>query len=451
MITRILSAVFAIVISLQVGTAQAQALTVSSGVNRAVSGVTQQSMRSRGFAANDPRYYGTLSAMSNVAGTAVGAAAGAGVVTLIGVTAPAWATVMLAAATTAAVGYGVTLALDGLINWLFHSDTLKVDQSSAANLSYSVDGFNVGDPVWVGFDSAGRKVYGSQPEPMARQLYYDGYRAQGVTQPSEPYCFAVGSGLYYCGNYSVLLDGTASISCGRGMYAVGGFCASYSYPLNTGTQNVTGQSLQQAVAALPDSELAKPLNPQVVADLSNHLWQQAAAQPGYQGLPYQQANPVTAAEAQTWMQQNPSMWPTVRDFVQPRPASDPTAYSLPLNPTAPSSQLQPTTQPNPNAVNPASEQPQVNLGADPAIPQPELEATPTAQQIMAPVLNLLPTLRNFMMPAGVGTCPVASFSVWNHSFQIDAHCTVIGQNQQIIQAFMFVAWSVLALLVLLRA
>ncbi|MEN3110394.1 hypothetical protein ACFONG_10270 [Uliginosibacterium paludis] len=451
MIARAFALLAALILTLHAASASAQALPVSRGVNRAVSGVTQQSMRSRGFAANDPRFYDTLSGMSGVAGSAVGSAAGAGVVVMLGATAPAWATAMLATAAAAAVGYGVTLAIDGLVNWLFHKDTMKVDQYQAANLSYSADGFGVGDIVWSGWDPAGRQVYGSDPNALAQELYYAAKRAQGIAQPSKPNCFSANSITYYCGNTSVSYGLRAEVSCGRGMLAVANVCTSYSYPLESTVQNVPGRTLQQAVAALPESELAKPLNPQIVADLANQLWQQAATQPGYRGLPYQQANPITASEAQTWMDQNPSYWPTVRDFVQPQPTTDPTSYSLPFNPTAPASQLQQTTNPNPNAVNPAAEQPQVNLGDDPAIPQPELEPTPTAQQILAPVLNLLPSLRNFMMPTGAGTCPVASFSVWSHSFQIDAHCTVIGQNQQIIQAFMFVAWSVLALLVLLRA
>jgi len=52
-----------------------------------------------------------------------------------------------------------------------------------------------------------------------------------------------------------------------------------------------------AVADVPELERIKPLNPLIVADIADAMWRQAAAAPGYAGIPYDAANPITAADA----------------------------------------------------------------------------------------------------------------------------------------------------------
>jgi hypothetical protein len=214
--------------------------------------------------------------------------------------------------------------------------------------------------------------------------------------------------------------------------------------------NITGATPQQAVTTLPQSELNKPLNPAVVAALANRAWQQAASQPGYDGLPYLQSNPITAPEVQRWIDNNPTFAPRVGDFVSPNPvtSSQPNPWGLPSNPTQ--SVTTPVSPVNPNVTNPAAQNPLTNLGSDPGIGSPTLETPPTAQQILDPVLNMLPGHRTFTASSHQGTCPKPTINLYG-SHVMDAHCTLIDQNKGVIQGAMTFAWAVIALFIILSA
>lgn len=417
-------------------------------VGRAVSGTLQDGMRARGFAANDPRFGNTISRVTPQLAGAVGGTAAA--ITVGAITAPAWVSAAVALLIGTVVTYGVTLALDGLVKWVFRADG-KIDQSSATNAAYGANGFNQGDRVWQYKRIDGVVVMGADADALARQFRYDDLKRQGVTNPSEPTCFANGSIGYFCGNYQVTLNGDAPVSCGRGMMAVGATCTSYDYPLPATVPSVQGQSLQQAVSALPAADLDKQLNPAIVAALANQAWQQAASQPGYDGLPYPQSNPITSTEAATWANANPQYTPTVRDFVSPNPttSAQPQPWALPQNPTSPVTS--PATTPNVGTTNPASQNPQANLGPDPGIGAPTLEPTPSAQQIIQPVLDLAPSLRGFQATSRPGTCPRPSFELLGRTLTLEAHCTLIDANKSIMQAAMGFAWVALALFIILSA
>jgi hypothetical protein len=427
--------------------AQAQPVAQPDRVGRAVSGSLQTGMQSRGFAMNDPRFGNTLArispSLSAVAGTA-------GAITVGAVTAPGWVSAALAIGVGAVLSYAVTVGIDALVKWLFRTDG-KIDQSSASNLAYGASGFNQGDLVWRYRRFDGAVVMGGDADSMARQFRYDDLVRQGVTNPSEPTCFANGSVGYFCGNYQVTLDGTAPVSCGRGMMAVGSVCTSYSFPLPAAVQPVQGQTAQQAVTALPASELGKQLNPAIVAALANQAWKNAASQPGYDGLPYPQSNPISATEVASWMAQNPSYAPTVGDFVAPNPTTtaNPSPWALPVNPTA--TNTAPATTPNANTTNPGAANPLQNLGVDPAIGAPTLEETPTAQMILQPILSLLPDLKAYSPSMSAGTCPKPTLSLFGKTQTFEAHCTILEDNRAAIHAAMLLAFTLLALFIILSA
>jgi hypothetical protein len=63
-------------------------------------------------------------------------------------------------------------------------------------------------------------------------------------------------------------------------------------------------------------------------------------------------------------------------------------------------------------TNPAASAPLVNLGSDPGIGSPSLEATPTGAQILQPLTQLMPDLKNFQVPAHQAVCPKPSFDLF---------------------------------------
>ncbi|MFG6448969.1 hypothetical protein ACG0Z6_12075 [Roseateles sp. BYS180W] len=425
-----------------------------SNVTRSVSGVMQDGMRARGFAANDPRFMATLSSSSAVIGGVAGTTAAAIVVGTV--TAPAWASVALAAGVGAVVTYGVTLGVEGLVAWLFGSDAIDVTQN---NSNAPVSGLVLGGAYWSTGGTSG-VIYGGDGIAVAREGYGQWANRWGIE--NSPSCELIaGNSIAKCvatvpdpvtGAYAVrqalLYKSGAPSSCSTGYFFLeNSGCKPYTPPKD---MNIARATPQQAISALPQSELEKPLNPAIVAALANRAWQQAASQQGYSGLPYPQSNPITDSEVKKWIQTNPSFAPRVGDFVSPNPATNAqqSPWALPLNPSQPSTA--PVTGSNPNVTNPASQNPLTNLGPDPGIGAPAIETTPSAQQILDPVLNMLPGHRSFTASSQVGTCPTPTINLYG-SHVMDAHCILIDQNKGVIQGVMTFAWSVIALFIILSA
>ena len=430
-------------------------------MNRALSGVTQEALANRGYVLNDPRTYATLSHMSNAARigvtSAAGAAAGAGAVVLAGVTAPAWASVALFIGVSAVASYGINLALDSFVNWAFRSDQ-KIDSGAIFTPVPVSNALNTGGPYWSATFTGVGTAFGADGEALSRQAAHHNRARAGLSTTGVTCTYSSTSTppVWNCGNgwasaYSY--PSGSPVSCVAGAFSLSGSCQGYSFVQPVSTPAKTGISISTAVNDIPAQELSKPLNPQLVAAVANRLWQQAAAQPGYSGIPYPQSNPISTQEVTKWQQANPQVWPSVRDFVSPRADASTNTNSVAL----PSGVTQPatvpttfTTSPNPATTNPASSSPLTNLGEDPAIGSPTLETPPTAQQILDPVLNMLPGHRSFTASSHQGICPTPTINLYG-SHVMDAHCTLIDQNKSVIQGAMTFAWAVIALFIILSA
>ena len=424
----------------------------------AISGNLQRAAVNRGFSNSDPRTTATVSRSSQFLGTAAGAAA---VITVGAVTAPTWASVALIAAVSSVIGYSVTLAIDGFVKWLFKNDNIDV---STSTVSAPFIGMSQGGEYWSTGGPNG-VIYGGDGIAVARQGYQEWAQLnEDMGSPvASPVCRYVGGNTPDTQSIAICTASQPDIAgghmerqalkytedapatCGTGYYYLDSRgCMPYS--IKTGNEPMNNASVQSATNALPEAEKQKALNPEIIAGLTNTAWKQAASQPGYDGLPYNQNNPITAEEVKQWANENPEYWPTVGDFVQPNP-------DLGLAPSSPSMLLpqNPSTQTNPLATEPGTAQSQkLDLGPDPNIGSPSLEAIPTAQQIANPVLNLLPSLKNFDVETPAGVCPRPSFDIYGHHV-LEAHCDLIDDNKPAIQSAMILAWALIALLIILSA
>jgi hypothetical protein len=426
-------------------------------MNRALSGVTQDALKTRGYVANDPRTYATLQSMSSSASAIAGSSAAAlvGTVLLAGVTAPAWGTIVLVAAVSSAVGIAVSLGINGLINWATRSDS-KIDVTSASQpySNCSLGSTGAGYEYWDASIN-GLTVYACDGMNLALQALQSRFPVTQA-QSAQTTCGNAVT-VIYCTNangtgYAYRRTGPIYRTCGPGTYLAGTECLPYTYTPPPVVPAATAQSLQQAVTALPETEKVKPLNPQLVATTANTLWQHAATQPGYAGVPYPVSNPISTVEATAWQQANPTAWPTVGDYVTPRPTTTttPSPWALPLNPLVATPTPVLTNLTNTAVINPST-QPLTNLGPDPVTPPPTLEPTPTAQQILAPILTMVPGLRTFNATGQVGSCPKPSFQVVGKTIQMEAHCTVIDSIKPTLQVAMTFAWAAIALFIILSA
>jgi len=423
-----------------------------------MSGSIQQKIAKRGFAANDPRFGATLDLVSGglagVAGTTAAAVvAGA-------ITAPAWATVAIAAGVGTVVTFGVGLAINGIYDWLFSPDPndltpITTHQNQATS---SGSGLVAGGPYWqtsILSISGGDAMSAIQTAvslnwPADATSNYEIGTCTTTANPTKTSCLitrvAKSNGYKQLAFAAIAANYYASGApgtCQPGFVYKTSSCI--AVPLTTVPDaKVTAQ---QAIDALTPAELAKPLNPSIVATLADKAWKDAAAQPGYDGIPYVATDPITAAEVDAWRQANPASWPTVQDFVNPQPAAN-SPWRLPASPTA-------TTQ-NPSAptatgTNPAASSPLQNLGPDPGIGAPGLETTPTALQILKPLLDLFPDLRTFVVPSHQATCPKPTFAVFGTQVVMESHCTISEEQRTALAAVMAAVWALTAVIIVLRA
>jgi hypothetical protein len=300
---------WALALLLAPGICFAQALP--SAVQKSVAGMVQQKMASRGFASNDPRWGATLQASG--AGI-VGAAAAAAVVTVAAITAPAWVTAAATVALGSLFAVGINLAIDGTVQWFMNSDgTVTVGTPPPAGTQTTIQ---------INGDRTMNTIVGNSiNKPFT------------VIQQTAPY--------YYTQTW---YSTTAYVNPGAGTYKLSQnytFSGTYYYvwatnsvqsttpcPVNftlNGTQCVSNgaalpMTATQAVNQLSAADLAKPVNPDVVGQIADSAWKKAAAQPGYQGYPYDAANPITTADATAYQVANPTVWPKVADIVSPQPA-----------------------------------------------------------------------------------------------------------------------------------
>jgi hypothetical protein len=222
----------------------------------------------------------------------------------------------------------------------------------------------------------------------------------------------------------------------------------------------TFDSLDAIVAGLDATQKGAKLSADALANVVNQAWQNAAAQPGYTGLPYSATSPVTPAEVQAWQFENPALNPTIGDLLVPAVAPGTGAIPISVDAggstnTNPNPDPNPTPTPTPvgttnvNVVNVPTVR--VEWGADPGVVAPSLETTPTASAILSPLLNLMPSLRSFVVPSHSSICPTASFGMFEKQLVMAAHCTVLDESKPVLYAVMAFVWLMLAAFIILRA
>ncbi|MCE3605720.1 hypothetical protein LXA47_19225 [Massilia sp. P8910] len=218
-------------------------------------------------------------------------------------------------------------------------------------------------------------------------------------------------------------------------------------------------SLDAAVAGLDATSKAAKISSDTLSKMVNKAWQNAAAQPGYTGLPYSVTEPVTPAEVQAWQFENPALNPTINDLLVPAVAPGGNiqisvgASATPTPTPTPTPDPTPTPTPvgstNVNVVNVPTVR--VEWGADPGVAAPSLEQTPTASAILSPLLNLMPSLRSFVVPSHSSVCPTATMSLFQKQLVMQSHCAVLDESKPVLYAMMAFVWLMLATFIVLRA
>lgn len=481
--------------------ADAQALPAFTGVvNKVLGKVIQQTGLRRGFAANDPRMATTMTGAATVAASV---AADVAVTAATAASAPVWLSV--------AAGLGAAAVVGGLAYGAYK--LFFDDSSSQAGFTVQKAGTGGGSaPVGTVVSApstTGEFVGVADPRGYNQPVYAAGgikIDSTGAVVNSSGATYTVGVGwgnadkpydslyvgshpyyyrgyAFYCGTLAECKDaityiqssiwgGTPTFSIGQNnstleTFVNGSFYIVFDMTSNpnagSGSQTVKG-TISDIVSQMDSSELAKPADPATVAFVANALWQRAASQPGYQGLPYSASDPVTTADAAAVQALSPASWPKNSDLVAP--VAQAAGQSVPIGDT--STQTDPGTStgigtnvnvvnnPGVNVLNTPNVridgQVDVNWGNAPSVNEPSIESnTPTAQQIIAPITSLMTGLRTFVVPSHASECPMPTFDLFGKTMVMDTHCKVLEPVRPTLYAVMAFVWVVVGTFIVLRA
>jgi hypothetical protein len=436
--------------------AQTTADPAYANMQRAVGGIVNNHVAANGYASSDPRTYQTLKAIGTAAVSGV-AAAGAGV--LLAGSSVAWGSVLAIAVVGSVISYGVSLGLDQLTKWVFSSSGVTPVSSST---NQSTTAITAGSQVYC----SGTTCAATFDELVNAKL--TAY-CKNNDSASFPYCGSVTCSLPLLGRVCIgkknILDtlivayvlgpnhptSTSTISCALGQISENNVCASPSAS-NTNAP----VSLANAFSGLSPQQLQQPVDYATMALMINKLWKDAAAQSGYQGVPYDVSNPVTSTEVQAYATANPTTYPSVGGLAaaigSPGSAAVTTGLA-PSVPTAPNQPVVPAVPDNPPGTTvTAPPAPTTDLGVDPNI-RFVPPVAPTAQSILDPILNMLPGWRTATFTAN-GDCPKPNINFapfMNLTVTMESHCNLIEQNRALISSLMSGVWLLIAALIVLAA
>lgn len=417
----------------------------SSKMGAAIAESIKETMIRRGFAANDPRIAATVKAVSDRLPALVTAAG----------TGSNWVKVL---GSVSRLNLYVTagFAVYGAYKWYMNSDGTITAQQAVTAPGGMGSAISAGQVVYFS-DSHGGGEFPTIEEavmaaaqivrPTATEIHQIVYSSQtsvrwvayatGIVPPSTTDVNLFGYSQTYVSQKN------AGISCPGNYHINGTQCVANTWsntyykpqPINsTAAQPQTAYDNLPSTVKQPDKKLDK----EAVAEAANRTWKDAAAQPGYPGVPWSADKPVTPNDTIPYSTQHPDDWPSVPELNSPVPIATP-PIQLPES--------------NPDAVQAPSGATKIDLGTDPGIQAPTLEEPPT--DLFKPIKDLLQPWLDWQVPAHAGQCPTwhASPVVGGHVFDIDLsyHCTFVEEWREIIVAASLACWVVIAAFIILSA
>ena len=508
-----------LILMIPIHEAQAGALAYTGRMNKAIGGAIIKAAKRSGVAANDPRFAKTVYAAANEATFVVSAGATAASVAMIA-GAPIWATVAVGLGVAAAFGYIAYKAYelsardDGKL--YIQPDPLKPAPTKPkyySNLASMVTAQAIWDgsldfPYGVNYDGQYNKdtiIYKYAPPSnipnsvwkfrvmVSRELQtptaFNDYAYAMTETELEHKLFAIAvdfiSPRYYEDNNIVLstkfsyLKSPGVISTKPTDLAQITFLYKDFYSGEIGSLNVPvefnsnyippeqeSMTIEEA-APFIQKNANDPIDPKVIAKLANELWKRAASKPGYDGVPYDAANPLTEADVLNWKAENPASYPTQGDLLNP---TNKPGEEISLNPdgspnTVPPPNPVPDPNPNPNPtpnpggditiiVNPTpvtvNVNPVVDFGSYPNNAEPSIENI-APSDIFDQIKSVVLPKTNLEEIGKTGECPKPTISLWTKDYLIDAHCDLFQSIAPVIQSIMLAVYAFLAFLIIMSA
>lgn len=191
-----------------------------------------------------------------------------------------------------------------------------------------------------------------------------------------------------------------------------------------------GSSVLQTADELQQVAGQTEVKPEVIAQTINDLMHDAATQTGYDGVPFGDTDSITASEIQDLLSKE-NGYVTKAGVFDSAFKADGTVNI-------------------PNKVK-TSETPGLDLGENPNIKEPDLDDTPTAKQIMDPVISPLSWIDNMKLSGHASVCPTGSFEVFDTVITIESQCDLFERLRDIVKVISTLIWAIVAFRVVLSA
>ncbi|ELE3265762.1 hypothetical protein RLQ96_000816 [Salmonella enterica subsp. enterica serovar Muenchen] len=184
---------------------------------------------------------------------------------------------------------------------------------------------------------------------------------------------------------------------------------------------------------LSKADLNTRLDNALVAKLINALLMEAATKEGYKGVPFSSSKPVTPSEVDSLLKQM-NMTLTYADLFR---EADTDEKNYVINNTNVDVDIDTGTD--------------IDLGDNPDIKPPELDEPPTGEQILKPVIELMPFVKDVNIATKDVQCPIWSFELWDKKYSVDSHCTLLEKIRPLLKAVFLLIWGVISLRIILTA
>lgn len=395
----------------------------SNPIGTAVADAIKNTLVGRGLAATDVRVVGTVGQVSQRL-LSVAAANSAGGFT--------WLSAMGRLLPYA----GVALAVGGGLVWLFNStgDQVTVVGENGAVLGSFALGqtvYRCGPGAVIASSAVGcisEATYRFVGWSHVRNVSYPTISGTPVAYSNQ---FTLGSSSTWNDNngqwgYSIATE-AAPVGCAGGQVGVfssGAWgCSGRAAPADHVSDPVSFVPLSTAYANATTDQQQSALSPELLAEMANRLWKDAASQPEYAGEPWAVGSPVTPGLVPI------PLGPLVSDLASPVPLGNPLPTSTTETPSTP-----------------------VDLGPNPGTAETQL---PEAEDFYAPIVALAGGIQSWVVPAHSAACPVwhAEPSIAGHVFVIDTTetCALFEQHRSLVFSMSLAAWAVVAFFIVLDA
>lgn len=300
--------------------------------------------------------------------------------------------------------------------------------------------------------------------PGASYSPTDGSPCMSVSNISD-WCSSSGASFSACIPTSgphAMENPTLSCSPGYASYGYSTISSSFDQAMTVAglSQPVTSTpvSIADAISGLSSADLASPADPLLVAATVNAIWNSAS---GVGTIPYDSANPITAADVAAYAAASPTTFPTNADILA-SPVSAAGTVALPIPGAIGGAQtgavIGTTTSTTTNTATGSTTTTNSTSLLDwgtfvaPAVESPSIES------ILDPLFNMFPSWKTFAFPSHSSVCPTPSFSLpsgvmGGRTVTFDQMCSFLeySNTRIFMEAAFSVAWSILIIFIIMGA